>query len=104
LLAYGLAPFLPLVLFGSFAFAATLVGANTLWESMVQKHVSGELIGRVTSVDFFSSFLIGPVAPLLAALVIERSSPSAIFLIGGALSIVFWTSMLVVNRSVRALE
>jgi MFS family permease len=104
LLAYGLAPFLPLVLFGSFAFAATLVGANTLWESMVQKHVPGELIGRVTSVDFFGSFLIGPVAPLLAALVIERSSPSAIFLVGGALSIVFWTSMLVVNRSVRALE
>jgi MFS family permease len=104
LLAYGIAPFLPLVLLGSFGFAAMLVGSNTLWESMVQKHVPGELIGRVTSVDFFGSFLIGPVAPLVAALVIERSSPSAIFLVGGALSVVFWTSMLVVNSSVRALE
>ena len=104
LLAYGIAPFLPLVLLGSFGFAATQVGANTLWESMVQKHVPGELIGRVTSVDFFGSFLIGPVAPLLAAVVIERSSPSSIFLFGGAVSIVFWAAMLVVNRSVRTLE
>jgi MFS family permease len=103
LIAYGLAPFLPLVLFGSFAFAATLIGANTLWESMLQKHVPGELIGRVSSVDNFGSFLIGPVAPIVAAAVIERSSPSAIFVVGGAISIVFWTSMLAVNRSVRAL-
>ncbi len=104
LIAYGVAPYLPLVLFGSFAFAATLVGANTLWESMLQKHVPGELIGRVSSVDNFGSFLIGPVAPIVAAAVIERSSPSAIFVVGGAISIVFWTSMLAVNRSVRALE
>jgi MFS family permease len=101
---WGLAPFLPLVLFGSFAFAAALVGANTLWESMLQKHVPGELIGRVSSVDNFGSFLIGPIAPIVAAAIIERSSPSAIFIWGGALSIVFWTSMLAVNRSVRSLE
>ena len=101
---WGLAPFLPLVLFGSFAFATALVGANTLWESMVQKHVPAELIGRVSSVDSFGSFLIGPLAPIVAAAIIERSSPSAIFIWGGALSLAFWTSMLALNRSVRALE
>lgn len=101
---WGLAPYLPIVLFGSFAFAAALVGANTLWESMLQKHVPAELIGRVSSVDNFGSFLIGPIAPIVAAAIIERTSPTAIFIWGGALSIVFWTSMLAVNRSVRGLE
>jgi MFS family permease len=101
---WGLAPYLPLVLFGSFAFAAMLVAANTLWESMVQKHVPGELIGRVSSVDNFGSFLIGPIAPIVAAAIIERTSPSAIFIWGGVLSIVFWTSMLAANRSMRTLE
>jgi MFS family permease len=101
---WGLAPFLPVVLLGSFAFATALVGSNTLWESMLQKHVPGELIGRVSSVDNFGSFLIGPIAPIVAAAIIERTSPTAIFIWGGALSIVFWMSMLAVNRSVRALE
>jgi MFS family permease len=101
---WGLAPFLPIVLLGSFAFAAALVGANTLWESTLQKHVPAELIGRVSSVDNFGSFLIGPIAPIVAAAIIEHTSPTAIFIWGGALSIVFWTSMLALNRSVRALE
>jgi len=63
-----------------------------------------ELIGRGSSVDSFGSFLIGPLAPIVAAAIIERSSPSALFIWGGALSLAFWTSMLALNRSVRALE
>jgi MFS family permease len=104
LIAYGLAPFLPLVLFGSFAFAASLVAANTLWESMLQKHVPSELIGRVSSVDSFGSFLVGPVAPIAAAAVIVHSGPTTIFVVGGAISVVFWLSLLALNRSVQALE
>jgi len=63
LLGYGLEPFPPLVLVAGFTFASTLIVANTLWESALQKHVPGELIGRVSSVDSFGSWLVGPAAP-----------------------------------------
>lgn len=104
LLAYGLAPFLPLVLLGSFAFAATLIAANTLWETAIQKHVPGELIGRVSSVDSFGSWLVGPAAPILAGLAIQRTGPSAIFLAGGVISVGFWLVILAISRSVQTLE
>jgi len=104
LMGYGVAPLLPVVLVASAAFAASLVAANTLWESALQKHVPGELIGRVTSVDFFGSFLVGPVAPILAAAAIERIGPGAIFLIGGAVSLVFTLSAAAATRSIRELE
>jgi hypothetical protein len=58
----------------------------------------------VTSVDYFGSFLIGPLAPLLAATISERVGPGAIFLIGGAISFVFTLAVLALSRSVRQLR
>lgn len=72
-------PNLPGVLLGAVAFSAGLTAANTLWESALQRNVPHDLIGRVTSVDYFGSFLIGPAAPFIAAAVIERAGPGAIF-------------------------
>ena len=42
---------LPVVLFAAAGFGAIIVFSNTLWDSAVQKHVPGELIGHVTRVD-----------------------------------------------------
>ena len=102
--AYGLVPALPVVLAAAFAFGVTLIIANTIWETAMQKHVPGELLGRVSSVDDFGSYLIGPIAPIVAAAAIERVGPSPIYLIGGAVSFVFWIAALATVRSVRQLE
>ena len=48
---YGIAPLLPVVLVAAFTFAVSIVMANTLWESALQKHVPRRLLGRVNSVD-----------------------------------------------------
>jgi hypothetical protein len=70
----------------------------------MQKHVPGELLGRVSSVDDFGSDIVGPVAPILAAAVIQRSGPSPIYLVGGAISFLFWMGSLTFVRSIRELE
>jgi hypothetical protein len=100
---YGV-PLLAIVLFAAAGFGACIVFTNTLWDSAIQKHVPGELIGRVTSVDFFGSFLVGPVAPLAAAAAIPLIGPAAIFLIAGGVSIVYSVGAPMLSSSIRELE
>src|SRR5438132_5037558 len=66
-LALSAIPSVPAVLFAAAVFSGALTAANTLWDSALQRNVPRELLGRVTSVDYFGSFLIAPLAPLLAA-------------------------------------
>jgi hypothetical protein len=104
LAGFAIAPLLIVVLVSAAAFNVGIVVANTLWDSALQKHVPAGLIGRVSSVDNFGSFLVGPVAPILAATIIQSFGPSALFLIGGVVSVVFWVVAFALVRSVRELE
>jgi len=103
-MGYGVVPALPVVLVASFAFGMILIIANTIWGAAMQEHVPGELLGRVSSVDDFGSYLVGPAAPILAAATIERIGPAPIYLIGGAVSFVFWIGALAFVRSIRELR
>ena len=103
-MAYGLVPLLPVVLVGAAGFGANIVAGNTLWESAIQKHVPSDLIGRVTSVDYFGSFLLGPVAPIAAAAAIPVIGPGAIFVVGGVASLLLSILAPVFSRSIRELE
>jgi hypothetical protein len=104
LAGFAIAPQLPVVLVSAAAFNIGIVVANTLWDSALQKHVPAGLLGRVSSVDNFGSFLVAPIAPILAATVIELFGPPAIFLIGGVVAVAFWLVAFVLVRSVRELE
>jgi hypothetical protein len=66
----------------------------------MQKQAPGELLGRVSSVDDFGSDLVGPVAPMTAAAAIERIGPAPIYMIGDAISFVFWIGALAFIRSI----
>ncbi len=98
---YGIAPLLPVVMLGAFAFSLCIVGSNTHWESALQKYVPSNLIGRVTSVDYFGSFLVGPVAPVLAAAAIGQVGSSPIFVIGGLLTFAYWVVAMAILRPSR---
>jgi MFS family permease len=102
-IAYGV-PLLPVVLIGAAGFGGSIVFTNALWDTAIQKHVPPDLIGRVTSIDFFGSFLVGPVAPIAAAAAIPLIGPAAIFLIAGTVSIVYSVVAPALNRSIRELE
>ncbi len=98
---YGIAPLLPVVMLGAFAFSLCIIGSNTHWESALQKYVPSNLIGRVTSVDYFGSFLVGPLAPVLAAAAIEQVGSSGIFVIGGLLTFAYWVVAMAILRPSR---
>jgi MFS family permease len=102
-IGYGV-PLLPVVLLGAAGFGASIVFTNTLWDTAIQKHVPANLIGRVTSIDFFGSFLVGPVAPIAAAAAIPLIGPAAIFLVAGGVSIVYSVVAPALSRSIRELE
>jgi hypothetical protein len=55
-------------------------------------------------VDAFGSYLVAPIAPILAAAAIGSVGPGPIFIVGGAISFVFWMGALVVVKSIRDLE
>src|SRR5262245_24814076 len=95
---YGVAPLLPVVLLGAFAFSLCIVASNTQWDSALQRSVPRNLLGRVTSVDFFGSFLPGPVVPLLAAAAVERVGPREIFVAGGLIAFAYWATAFAVLR------
>ena len=100
---FGLAPLLPVVLAGGFAFNLCLVASNTHWDSALQKLVPRNLLGRVTSVDYFGSYLVAPIAPVIAASVLQRYGPSSIFLVGGLLTFLYWTLAMAIVRPDRRL-
>ena len=101
---FGIAPLLPVLLIGNFVFAVTIVIANTLWDTAIQKHVPPNLIGRVVSVDSFGSYLVAPIAPLVAGAVIGGIGPGRVFVIGGLVSFAFWMVNLALIGSARRLE
>ena len=100
---FGLVPTLPALLFFAFVQGASLVGFGILWDTSLQRHVPRALLGRVSSVDYFGAIVLGPVAPVLFAVLVERFGPAGTFVIGGGIAAVLCLAALLV-RSIRDLE
>jgi MFS family permease len=103
LLVYGLAPTLPGALVAGWILGFSFVCFGVLWESALQRHVPRQMLGRVTSVDWFGGGLLGPVAPIAGALIIEAYGPPALFTVAGAVAIVL-TALGLALPSIRRLE
>lgn len=63
-----------------------IMGFTILWESALQQHVPRELLGRVTSIDYFGAILIGPITPIAAALLVAGIGAPLLFLWGGVVA------------------
>lgn len=99
----GLIPVVPATLLFAAGFGVQFVGVGVLWQTAVQKHVPRELLGRVTSVDFFGGSLLLPLAPVIFAAVVAAMGPAPAFVIGGAIAIVIALLLLLIP-SIRELE
>lgn len=69
--------------------AATFGGANAvlglIWVNMIQERVPRDLQGRVSSIDYLGSSLLGPAGYLLGGWITPLLGPALVFVIGGAL-------------------
>ncbi len=100
---YGLVPLFPLLLSYGIAVGMGFVGFGVLWETAVQRFVPGELLGRVGSVDWFGSILLGPLAPLAAGLLVASFGPTPV-LAGGGLMVALLCGGAILVPSIRALR
>lgn len=99
----GLVPLLQVIMVMFAIRGVAGVGFGVLWESAVQRHVPREMLGRVASIDWFGGVLMGPVAPLVFAAIVEEVGPAASFLIGGVSAILMLVPALAL-RSIRELD
>jgi MFS family permease len=99
----GLVPILPVILVLSAVRGLSFVGFGVLWETALQRHVPRELLGRVASIDWFGGVLMGPIAPVIFAAIVESVGPAPAFLVGGLASLALLVPALAV-RSIRELE
>jgi MFS family permease len=69
--------------------AMTIGGTNAvmtlLWVNTIQEQVPRDLQGRVYSIDYLGSALLGPAGYLLGGWVTPLLGPALVFLLGGAL-------------------
>jgi MFS family permease len=103
LLVYGLAPTLPGALIAGWMLGFSFVCFGVLWESALQRHVPRQMLGRVTSVDWFGGGLLGPVAPIAGALISQAYGPPALFIVAGTVATVL-TLLGLAPPSIRRLE
>ena len=100
---FGFFPVLPFPFVCAAGIGFSLAGFGTLWDTAVQRNVPRELLGRVGSVDSFGSFLMGPIAPVVAGLLIQAYGPAPLFIAGGAMATALSVSALLVP-SIRELR
>ncbi|HEX9437043.1 MAG TPA: MFS transporter [Candidatus Limnocylindria bacterium] len=82
---YGLVPTIAGAMTASFLLGISFTCFAVLWMSALQRHVTRNMLGRVTSVDWFGGTLLAPVAPIAAALLVSTVGPAALFVIAGAI-------------------
>jgi MFS family permease len=103
LIGMGLVPMVSATLAFAAVFGAQFVGVGVLWTTAVQKHVPRDLLGRVTSIDFFGGSLLLPFAPVIFAAVVAAFGPAAALVLGGAMAVAI-TAFLLLVPSIRELE
>jgi MFS family permease len=103
---------LPLAVFGHtdhiwiMVIAAFLVGAAfnggvVIWGTLLQRRVPAEMLGRVSSLDFFVSLAFMPVSMAIAGPAAEAVGLPVVFLIAGAAPLVIAAVAIVAARMTR---
>ncbi|GAA4287492.1 MFS transporter [Georgenia daeguensis] len=74
---------------------------QVIWGTLLQRRVPAELLGRVSSLDFFVSLLLMPVSMALAGPVGEAIGLGPVFLVAGLVPVVFGLAAIVLARMPR---
>jgi MFS family permease len=98
LVVIGLTDQLWVMVIAVFAVGFTFSGATVIWGTLLQRRVPPELLGRVSSLDFFVSLLFMPVSMAVAGPVGEAIGVAPAFVIAGAVPVVLAVIAIVAGR------
>jgi DHA3 family tetracycline resistance protein-like MFS transporter len=68
---------------GALIFGASLAAFGLIWTTTLQEMVPGELLGRVSSIDYLGSFVLIPIGYALAGWATDLFGAPLVFIIGG---------------------
>jgi MFS family permease len=79
--------------------ASLILGLNgglcdTLWTTLQQEYVPSDKLGRVSSIDLFSSFCLWPLGYAIVGKVADTIDPGWAFVVTGCIGIVLYGSAL----------
>ncbi|MGY1752774.1 MFS transporter [Blastococcus sp. SYSU D01042] len=98
LVVFGFTTDLWLMLVAGAVMGATFQAGMVIWGTLLQRRVPGELLGRVSSLDFFLSLSLMPLSMALAGPVSELIGRSATFVVGGVAPVVLAVVTIVAAR------
>ena len=98
LVVIGLTDQLWVMVIAVFAVGFTFSGATVIWGTLLQRRVPPELLGRVSSLDFFVSLLFMPVSMALAGPVGEAIGVAPAFIVAGAVPVVLAVVAILAGR------
>jgi MFS family permease len=98
LVVFGFTTDLWLMLAAGAVMGATFQAGMVIWGTLLQRRVPGELLGRVSSLDFFLSLSLMPLSMALAGPVSELIGLTATFVVGGVAPVVLAVITIVAAR------
>lgn len=90
----GILAQLPAVIVLMLVIGVALTGSDVLWQTALQRHVRTDMLGRVSSITSLGIYLLNPVSPLVAGLLVERLGPAVSLTLLGAYSLIVATLLL----------
>ena len=88
IIVLGLTRSLPLMVAAALVTGFTFNGATVIWGTLLQRRVPSELLGRVSSLDFFISLAFMPLSMALAGPVSTAIGLNTTFVLAGSLPLV----------------
>ncbi|GGI45908.1 MFS family permease [Agromyces flavus] len=101
LIAFGLTDEVWVMVVAAFLVGAAFNGGVVIWGTLLQRRVPAEMLGRVSSLDFFVSLAFMPLSMALAGPAGESLGLPAVFLIAGAAPLVIGVVAIVAARMTR---
>lgn len=83
-LLYVLPGGLPGIAAGALVFGLSMAAFGLVWTNTLQEMVPGELLGRVSSIDYLGSFVLLPIGYALAGFTTDRLGAPLVFMVGAA--------------------
>jgi predicted MFS family arabinose efflux permease len=98
LVVYAFTTELWVMLLAGAVMGATFQAGTVIWGTLLQRRVPSELLGRISSLDFFLSLSLMPLSMALAGPVSELIGLPATFVIGGVTPVVLAVVTIVAGR------
>lgn len=87
LIVLGVTRSVPMMALAAMVAGITFNGAQVIWSTLLQRRVPSELLGRVSSLDFFVSLAFMPVSMALAGPVSEAIGLTPTFVVAGTVPV-----------------